>query len=170
MLVVSDASPVNVLIRIGQMGVLPVLFKAVVVPTAVAEEMTRPSTPQIVRDWMAHPPNWFSIRTPSSPTNPTILRHRGERDAIRLAQEIHADALLLDEEKARTEALALGVAVIGTVGVLQRAADQGLITNLKAVHDQLRQAKFHVHEKILHDSLTRHLAFRQARQNAPSAD
>jgi predicted nucleic acid-binding protein len=49
MLVVSDASPVNVLIRIGQINVLPILFKAVVVPTAVAEEMFRPATPQIVR-------------------------------------------------------------------------------------------------------------------------
>ena len=161
MLVVSDASPVNVLIRIGQIDVLPALFKAVVIPTAVAQELTHPATPQMVRDWMARPPAWFSVREPSSPVNPTMLRHRGERDAIRLAQEIHADALLLDEEKARAEALALGVAVIGTVGVLQRAADQGLIADLKAVHDQLRQVKFHVSEKILQDSLARHLAFRQ---------
>ncbi len=162
MLVVSDASPVNVLIRIGQINVLSALFKAVVVPTAVADELTHSATPQIVRDWMARPPAWFSVRSPAFPVNTTMLRHRGERDAISLAQEIHADALLLDEEKARTEALALGVAVIGTVGVLQRAADQGLIGDLKAVHDQLRQIKFHVSEKIFCDSLARHLAFRQA--------
>ena len=167
MLVVSDASPVNVLIRIGQIGVLPALFKAVVVPTAVAEEMTRPSTPQIVRDWMAHMPAWLTVRAPHIAVNPAMLRHRGERDAISLAQEIHADALLVDEEKARAEALALGVAVIGTVGVLQRAADQGLIADLQAVHESLRQARFHVSEKILHDSLARHLAFKQARRNQP---
>ncbi|MGC9258894.1 MAG: DUF3368 domain-containing protein [Phycisphaerae bacterium] len=83
-----------------------------------------------------------------------------ERDAISFAQEIHADALLLDEEKARVEAVALGVAAIGTVGVLQRAADQGLIADLKAVHDQLRQVKFHVSEKIPNDSFARRLAFR----------
>ena len=163
MLVVSDASPINVLIRIGQIDVLPALFKSVVIPTSVAEEMTRPATPQIVRDWMARSPEWFTIRSPHVPVNPTMLRHRGERDAISLAQEIHADALLLDEEKARAEALALGVAVIGTVGVLQRAADQGVIADLQAVYDQLRQIKFHVSEKILHDSLARHQAFKQAR-------
>ncbi len=56
MLVVSDASPVNVLIRIGQINVLPILFKAVVVPTSVAEEMSRAATPQIVRDWLDRPP------------------------------------------------------------------------------------------------------------------
>ncbi len=89
---------------------------------------------------------------------------------ISLAREIHADAILLDEEKARAEALALGVAVIGTVGILQRAADQGLITDLKAVHDQLRDARFHVSEDILKASLARHLAFKQAHRNQPRAD
>ncbi len=160
MLVVSDSSPVNVLIRIGQIDVLPVLFNSVVIPTAVAQELTHPATPPIVRDWMAQPPGWITIRSPSMPTDPTLRRHRGERDAISLAQEIHADALLLDEEKARTEAMAVGVAVIGTVGILQRAANQGLITDLRAVHNQLREAKFHVSEKILQTSLARHLAFR----------
>src|ERR1700676_77405 len=158
MLVVSDASPVNILIRIGQMDVLPALFQSVVVPTSVAEEMTRPSTPQMVRAWMTNPPAWFTVRSPLSPTSLTQLRHRGERDAISLAQEIRADALLLDEEKARIQALSLGVAVIGTIGVLQRAADQGLISDLKAVHDMLRKTNFRVSDKILNDSLARHLS------------
>lgn len=121
MLVVSDASPINVLIRIGQIDVLPTLFRAVVIPTAVAEEMTRPSTPHMVRkNWMARPPAWFTVRAPLLAVNPKMLRHRGERDAISLAQEMQADALLLDEEKARADARALGIAVVGTVGVLQR--------------------------------------------------
>jgi predicted nucleic acid-binding protein len=158
MLVVSDASPVNILIRIGQIDVLPALFKSVVVPTSVAEEMSRPSTPQIVREWTAKPPAWFSVRTPSSPVNHTDLRHRGERDAISLAQEIRADALLLDEEKAGPQAIALGLAVIGTIGVLQRAADQGLIPDLGAVHDLLRGTSFRVSDAILKDSLARHLS------------
>ena len=71
MLVVSDSSPVNVLIRIGQIDVLPVLFKSVVIPTAVAQELTHPATPPIVRDWMAQPPAWITIRSPSMPTDPT---------------------------------------------------------------------------------------------------
>ncbi len=118
MLVVSDASPINILIRIGQIEVLPVLFKSVVIPTSVAQEMSRPATPQVVRDWVAHPPAWFTVRMPHSPVSPTELRHRGERDAISLAQEIHADAILLDEEKPRAEARSLGFAVIGTIGIL----------------------------------------------------
>jgi predicted nucleic acid-binding protein len=85
------------------------------------------------------------------------LRHRGERDAILLAMEINADAILLDEEKPRTQATALGLVVIDTVGVLERAADSGLIKDLKAVHDQIRQTDFRVSDAILTNSLKRHL-------------
>jgi predicted nucleic acid-binding protein len=81
-----------------------------------------------------------------------------------LAQEIRADALLVDEGKARAEALSLGVAVIGTVGVLQRAADQGLIPDLKSVHDALRKTNFRVSDRILNDSLARHLSYARSRQ------
>jgi predicted nucleic acid-binding protein len=161
MLVVSDASPVNILIRIGQIDVLPKLFNSVVVPASVAEEMSRSSTPRIVRDWVAAPPSWFTVRTPSSALKVSELRHRGERDAISLAQEVRADAILLDEEKARVQALLFGVAVIGTVGVLQRPADSGLISDLKIIHDLLRNTNFRVSDKILNDSLARHLSYRK---------
>ena len=75
---------------------LAAIFKAVVVPASVAEEMSKPATPQIVRDWIAHPPPWLSVRAPTSAQPEGPLRHRGERDAIRLAQELRADAILLD--------------------------------------------------------------------------
>jgi predicted nucleic acid-binding protein len=158
MLVVSDASPINILIRIGQVDVLARLFDAVVIPTSVADEMSRPATPQVVRDWIAQPPVWFSVRTPATPVSPAQLRHRGERDAIALAQEIKADAILLDEEKPRAQAAALGLAVVGTVGVLERAADRGLITDLNAVHTALQATDFHVSAALLANSLARHLA------------
>lgn len=49
MLVVSDASPLNILLRIGHVDVLPALFMQVAIPTSVAEEMSRSATPAVVR-------------------------------------------------------------------------------------------------------------------------
>src|SRR5947207_1464885 len=117
MLVVSDASPLNILVRLGQVNLLASLFQSVVVPASVAEEMSRDATPIIVRQWIAQPPPWLSVRMPSSPVPSTFLRHRGERDAICLAQELAADAILLDEDKPRAQATKLGLRVIGTVGI-----------------------------------------------------
>ena len=65
---------------------------------------------------------------------------------------------LTDEEKPRRQAASLGLRVIGTVGILELAANRGYIRDLKAVHDQLRQTDFYIDDGILNDSLVRHLA------------
>ena len=91
MLVVSDASPLNVLVRIGHVEVLPTLFHAVIIPSAVAEELARPSTPEVVRNWLAARPGWLEVRSPTGADIPSLPRHRGEREAIKLAQELRAD-------------------------------------------------------------------------------
>lgn len=163
MLVVSDASPLNILVRLEQVHVLASLFKAVVVPASVAEEMSRPATPQLVREWIAHPPLWLSVRVPTSTQPQGPLRHRGERDAILLAQELRADAILLDEDKPRSQAAKLGLRVVGTVGVLEQAANKGYVEDLEAVHDRLRQTDFYISDDILDNSLARHLAYKQAK-------
>jgi predicted nucleic acid-binding protein len=163
MLVVSDASPLNILVRLGQISVLASLFKTVVVPASVADEMSRAATPPLVRDWIAQPPSWLSVRTPASGVRECTLRHRGERDAIRLAQELRADAILLDEDKPRAQATKLGLRVVGTIGVLEQAANRGLIADLRAVHDQLRETDFYISDEILNASLARHLAYKQAK-------
>ena len=47
----------------------------------------------------------------------------GELEAICLAQEIHAAAILVDDRAGRTAAVHCGLAVVGTIGLLEQAAD-----------------------------------------------
>ena len=61
MLIVADSSPLNLLIDIGYAEVLPVLFQKVVIPTEVAAELSRPRTPQVVREFVTKPPVWMEI-------------------------------------------------------------------------------------------------------------
>lgn len=53
MIVVSDASPLNVLVRIGHVEILSNLFGSVIIPPAVAAELTHARTPDPVRNWLA---------------------------------------------------------------------------------------------------------------------
>ena len=53
---VSDSTPINILIRLGYIDVLPKLFARVVVPPVVAAEMTNAGIPPAVHLWVARPP------------------------------------------------------------------------------------------------------------------
>lgn len=52
-LVIADASPINYLILIRQIEILPRLFERVVIPRTVRNELGSPSAPPLVRDWIA---------------------------------------------------------------------------------------------------------------------
>lgn len=62
MIVISDTSPLNYLILIECVHVLPALYGSVVIPEGVFEELQRPNTPEAVREWMSAHPNWLEVR------------------------------------------------------------------------------------------------------------
>ncbi len=65
-LVIADTGPVNYLIPIGNIDVLPALFDKVILPSAVRAELTDPGTPPSVRNWIAELPAWLQVHeTPS---------------------------------------------------------------------------------------------------------
>lgn len=76
----------------------------------------------------------------------------GERDAIWLAEELHADQIIIDESRGRREARLRRLKLTGTLGVLAAAADLGLL-DLKSALNRLRQTNFHIAQEIL-DRLT----------------
>jgi predicted nucleic acid-binding protein len=152
-IVVSDTSPLNYLVLIEQVQVLPVLFGRVVVPPAVMAELQHAGTPAIVRAWAASPPPWLEIRPPAS-TEPLLALGTGEAHAIRLAHELRADAVLIDERRAATIARQAGLFVTGTLGVLEIAAERDLVDIVQAVV-ALKQTTFRVSDRVLDELLQR---------------
>jgi predicted nucleic acid-binding protein len=72
----------------------------------------------------------------------------GEAEAIVLAQEKQADWLLVDENKTRTIAQRLGMRMIGTVGLLLLAKQQGKIATIRPLLDSLRHQQFRLSQKV----------------------
>jgi predicted nucleic acid-binding protein len=66
----------------------------------------------------------------------------GESEAIVLAQECAADFIILDDWKARQMALGLSLPVIGTVAVLTKATEKGIIKELQSTLEDLHKAGF----------------------------
>ena len=128
MIVVADTSPLNYLIQIGCDDLLPQLYGRIIVPPAVMQELGDPGAPTVVRTWMLHVPIWIDILPiTSSPDAALAYLDLGEREAIQLAQEQHADLLLIDERKGRLEAKRRGFITTGTLGVLLSAGELELM-------------------------------------------
>lgn len=126
MIVVSDTSPVNYLVLIGEIDLLPKLFGQVIIPQAVSDELRRRETPAVVREWANAAPSWLQIRV-ASVIDPSINLGPGEAEAISLSIELHASQLLLDDRKARSLATARGLSVAGTLNILEAGATRQLV-------------------------------------------
>lgn len=60
-MVVSDTSPLNYLILIEQIDLLPQLYRRVLIPGSVLQELNAPETPELVRTWLTGPPDWLEV-------------------------------------------------------------------------------------------------------------
>jgi predicted nucleic acid-binding protein len=128
MIVVADASPLNYLIQIESEDLLEKLYGRVFVPSAVIEELAHPCAPAAIVSWLSRMPAWIEVRAVAIANATGLHRlHPGERAAIILSEEIHADLLLIDEKEGRTEAKRRGLLTIGTLGVLLAAGNKRLI-------------------------------------------
>ena len=63
MIVVADASPINILIRIELVDLLPRLFGSVLIPPEVQSELMHERTPTPVRSFAQTLPSWIEVRT-----------------------------------------------------------------------------------------------------------
>lgn len=148
MIVIADTTPINYLVLIGAQDLLPALFGQVVIPEAVFRELQATATPPKVQQWIASPPQWLEIKRTTTPPD-SGLSHldEGEREAIQLAEELRADLLLIDERAARKEAAKRSLATSGTLGILDRAADKGLVDFAQALQ-LLKQTSFYLSSSV----------------------
>ena len=110
MIVVSDTSPLNYLILVQAVEVLPAIFDRVYIPERVVAELNHPAIPAQVAEWISAPPAWLIIRSPLK-TESELRLDPGETHAISLALELHADWLLIDEWAGRNAAKSRGLPV-----------------------------------------------------------
>ena|SRR5438094_5841915 len=97
MIVVSDTTPLNYLILIGQIDLLPRLYGQVIVPATVAHELQHLRAPASVRAWIGSPPAWLEIRDVAITEESETLLDAGELAALALAELLHANLLLMDD-------------------------------------------------------------------------
>lgn len=154
--VVADTGPPHYLVLIGQADLLPRLFGKVILPAAVQAELSHPEAPAAVREWIAAPPAWLTVEpNPNEADAALQALDAGERAAILLATALSADLLLMDDRAGVMAARSRGFAVAGTLGVLDLAAQQGLL-NLPLAVERLRATNFRCRPALIDALLAQH--------------
>ena len=137
MIVVSDTSPINYLVLIELQDILPKLFGRIVIPVAVDRELRSPAAPDAIKRFMVTVPDWLEIQAPPEIEQELGHLDQGERETVSLALRMSADLVLLDERRGRRAARDHGLAVSGTLGLLDLADRRGLVN----LHDALGRLK-----------------------------
>jgi len=137
-IIVADAGPLIALSRIRRLGLLPALFKQVVVPAIVVEELRlmeeRPGVAHLAEAVDGR--TWLKVMHPRD-DRPMAVLDRGEAAAIRLAIQLRCP-LLMDERRGRLAARSRCLPVFGTGRVLLWAKKKRLIEFVGPVLQQLR--------------------------------
>src|SRR5262245_52793037 len=135
MLAVSNTSPLSNLAVIGQLGLLQQQFGAIWIPAAVADELNvfdhEPGR-QVLQAALAA--GWLHCQPTANRAMVEKLSEHldpGEAEAIVLALELHADRLLIDEKEGRAVAGSAGLSIVGVLGVLLQAKQDGHISAIK---------------------------------------
>ncbi len=156
MIVVTDTSVVLNLCLLGHDGLLPTLFGVVLAPSQVKAEFIRLAASDARFLGLSFP---ASIQIAGPPVIPAeLLRnrrlHAGEIEAIALAVQENADAILMDERAGRIAATALGIRSIGIVGILIEAKASGLIAAIRPLLERLQvEAGFWISASLLQQAL-----------------
>lgn len=145
--VVANSSPLIALAHVGRLEFLHDLLGEIAAPTAVAAEVA-PELPVL--------PPWIKVSAPTQPLAAQVLAVSlgpGEREAISLALERSARRVLLDERPARRLAAALGLPVVGTLGLVLAFKRRGLVPEVKPILDELIAKGFRVTPRLLQQVL-----------------
>ena len=152
MLIISNTSPLLYLHQTSHLDLLRKLYGQVHVPTAVAAELAVGADLGIAVPTTTQYP-WLSLLQVQHPEILPLVTDlgAGETEAIACALEHPGSLLILDDQLGRRIAHANGLRITGTLGVIPKARQEGLIGSVAPVIEQLRAAGLWISDALAAD-------------------
>jgi hypothetical protein len=152
MLVVADTSALVALAACDALAILDRLLEDLRVPAAVFEECTVIGKPESARLKA-----FLQGRVVEVDIQKLVIAAgrlgQGELEAMALYRSLHADFLLVDDHRARKVALLNGMDVIGSLGMLLRAKEAGLIAEIRPLIALIQAAGVHYSDQLVAKTL-----------------
>jgi len=146
-LIVSDASPLIVLLKTNNITILKDLFQQITIPQAVYKEISAKEQEKSLFDKI----DWIKIRKIKNTDMTSFIEKlldKGETEAIIIAKELQTK-LLIDDAKARKYAKMLDIEVIGTLGLLKMAKTHGIIISVREVISKMLDEGYYINGKLI---------------------
>lgn len=151
---ISNTSPLLYLHLVGQLDLFPILYGQVIVPPAVEAELEVGGQKGISVPVLAKFP-WVQIRQVTAHELIPLVTDlgRGEAEVIGLGLEHPGSRLILDDTLGRRIAKLWHLQITGTLGVVVKAKQQGVLTAVKPVIYALRHAGLWLSDELIHYAL-----------------
>jgi predicted nucleic acid-binding protein len=156
--IVVNSTPLIELSKIRRLTLLRDVYSKIIIPEEVHSEVViqgvgQPGAAEV------RTATWIEVRAVTNPNSVMNLHVNtqlglGECGVIVLAEEIHAQRVIIDDKAARQIAQARGLPVIGTVGVLIVAKTRGIIPNVRDILDVLRTHGMRISPRLYQQILT----------------
>jgi len=144
--VIADASVLIIFDKLNRFDILQKIYQNIYTTNEILQEFNKPL------------PEWIKVESVKDQKYLKFIRTQvdlGEASAITLAAEKDDALLILDDLKARKLARQLGMSFTGTLGMINKAKELGIIDKIKPLIEQLRETDFRISENIIENLLKR---------------
>lgn len=145
-IIISDTSCLILLSKINELDFLKKLGRKVYI------------TPEIRKEFHLDLPEWIEEKASKNPNYQNLLKMEidlGEASAISLSLETSNSILVIDDLKGRKVAEFLKLRYTGTLGLILKAKETGLISHIRPYLEKIRSTDFRINEEVVKSILRR---------------
>ncbi|MCD4772326.1 MAG: DUF3368 domain-containing protein [Bacteroidales bacterium] len=147
--IISNTTPILSLLKIDKLELLKEIYGMVIIPRAVFQEIEKGKDKPYYQNLSLV--NWIRIEKIKNKESRTYFfdLDDGEAEVLILANEQNADLVILDETMGRRYAKRLDINLTGTVGILLKAKEKGLIKSIRELLDELTEKGTWLNPKLI---------------------
>ncbi len=152
--IVSNTTPLISLLKIEKLTILEELYGRIIIPQEVYNELESGKHKDYYIDLTTL--NWIEIKSIENRKALSYLMDldKGEAETIILAKEIKADLVIIDERVGRYYAKNANLKITGTLGVLLKAKNEGILKAIKPHLTELKEKGIWLSDTLIADILT----------------
>ena len=157
MIIISNTTPIITLLKVHKLEILKELFKEVYISKGVYDELVINNSfldeAKVIREC-----NFIKVTSINNEFAVRLLQKNlgldiGESESIVLCDELKGNMLIIDERKGRAVAKSMAIDLTGTLGILLRAKEQGIINKIKPLLDKMIEKDIRISAKLYEDIL-----------------